>query len=152
MKVHLNQIPGHGLHLEGEEAASFLDLPESQARSASPLRYRLDVGLSDGGLFATGELAVDVSLECVNCLTRFIYPIRILDFAMQMELPGTEMVDLTPQIREDILLALPPYPHCDWNGENVCKGAVRKEESEAIPEAPGTWDELDKLKFKSKKQ
>jgi len=52
--------------------------------------------------------------------------VRVEDFATQIELNGRETVDLTDAVREDILLALPPYPHCDWNGQNVCKGAVRK--------------------------
>jgi uncharacterized metal-binding protein YceD (DUF177 family) len=60
-------------------------------------------------------------------------------------------VDLTDNIREDMLLALPPYPRCDWNGQNVCKGAAResKEANENPGEPQPTWGELDKLKFKS---
>jgi uncharacterized protein len=80
-------------------------------------------------------------------LRKFTYPLRVKDFATQIELDGPEIVDLTDQMREDILLALPPYPHCDWNGQNVCKGAVR--ESIESPGESHAWDELDKLKFKS---
>ena len=150
MKVHLNQIPFDGLHLEFEEPADFLELPDAAnptVRPLGPVRASLDVGLSDGGLFATGPLAVDLELECVACLEKFTYPLRVDDFAMQMELGGPEMADLTPQVREDILLALPPYPHCDWNGQKVCKGPALE-----VLEDPGVkpaWDELDKLKFKS---
>jgi len=148
MKVHRNQIPLEGLHLEGEDPASILDLNDPMVHPESGVRYSLDIGLSGGGLFATGKLAVDLGVECVTCLKKFTYPLRIDDFAAQIELDGLEMVDLTDQVREDILLALPPYPHCDWNGQSVCKGAARK-----VTESPGeihTWDELDKLKFKSK--
>jgi uncharacterized protein len=150
MKVHINQIPEEGLHLEGEDPSSILELNDPLVKPRSGVRYALDIGLSDGGLFATGKLAVDLNVECASCGKKFTLPLRVDDFAMQMELHGPETVDLTNQVREDILLALPPYPHCDWNGQNVCKGATRKT-TEAI-ESPGdthTWDELDKLKFKS---
>ena len=147
MKVHVNQIPPEGLHIEGEDPAAILELDDPFVRPAGGVRWALDIGLSDGGLFATGKLAVDLGLQCVSCLKKFNYPLRVEDFAAQIELNRKETVDLTDQIREDILLALPPYPHCDWNGQNVCKGAARK-----VTEDPGeshAWDELDKLKFKS---
>jgi uncharacterized protein len=148
MKVHIKQIPAEGLHLEGEDPASILELNDPFVRPRSGVRWSLDIGLSDGGLFATGKLAVDLDVECVSCLRKFTYPLRVDDFATQIELTGPETVDLTDQMREDILLALPPYPHCDWNGQNVCKGAARR--SAEVPGESHTWDELDKLKFKSK--
>jgi uncharacterized protein len=147
MKVHLNQIPADGLHLEGEEPAAILELDDPRVQPRGGVRWALDIGLSDGGLFATGKLAVDLGLECVACLRKFTYPLRVEDFATQIDLKGPETVDLTDQMREDILLALPPYPHCDWNGQNACKGAMR--ESTESPGESHAWDELDKLKFKS---
>jgi uncharacterized protein len=148
MKVHLNQIPAEGLHIEGEDPASILELTDSSVRPKGGVRWALDIGLSDGGLFATGNLAVDLGLECVACLKKFNYPLKVNDFATQLELYGPETVDLTDQIREDILLALPPYPHCDWNGKTVCPGAKR-ETTPSVGESHA-WDDLDKLKFKLK--
>jgi len=151
MKVHTKQIPEDGLHLEGEEPAAILELEDPLLKARGPVRWALDIGLSDGGLFATGKLAVDLDAHCVACLKKFTYPVRVENFATQVELHGPETVDLTDQMREDILLALPPYPHCDWNGRSVCKGATRKtNESPASHDESHTWDELDKLKFKSK--
>jgi len=148
MRVHINQIPPDGLHLEGEDPATILELDDPLAKPRSGVRWSLDIGLSDGGLFATGKLAVDINVQCVSCSKKFTFPLRVNDFAAQIELHGPETVDLTDQIREDILLALPPYPHCDWNGQYVCKGAVRAEATES-PGESHTWDALDKLKFKS---
>jgi len=148
MKVHQNQIPIEGLYLEGEEPSDILELTDPSVKPRGPIRWALDIGMSDGGLFATGKLAIDLDLECVACLRNFTFPLRVDDFATQVELIGRETVDLTDQMREDILLALPPYPHCDWNGQNVCKGALR-ESKENPGESQHTWDELDKLKFKS---
>ncbi len=149
MKVHINQIPIDGLHLEGEDPADMLDLKDPLLQPKGPVRWALDLGLSEGGMFATGKLAVDLDAECVVCLKKFTYPLRVEDFATQVELAGPEMVDLTDQMREDMLLALPPHPHCDWNGQTVCKGALRTTVEEVPGEPPHTWDELDKLKFKS---
>lgn len=150
MKVHLRQIPDGGLHLEGEEDAKLLDLRDELTKPVGPVRYSLDVGLSGSGLFATGALAVDLQLVCASCGQKFVFPLRVENFAMQTELTGAETVDLTPYVREDILLALPPYPHCDWNGENVCQGVARNttEDDDDVTSESHTWDELNKLKLK----
>ena len=98
-------------------------------------------------------LGVDLELQCVSCLEKFTYPVRIEDFAMQMELEAEETVDLTPQIREDILLSLPHYPHCDWDGQKVCNGSpefksmVEEETAHEPIAASEAWNELDKLNF-----
>jgi uncharacterized protein len=150
MKVHIRQIPPEGLRLEGEEAADFLDPGSQHCRPLSDVRYVLQAGLSGGGLFVTGSLELDVELECVSCLTRFPYPIAVPDFATQIELGGAEAVDLTPYLREDILLALPPYPHCDWDGERTCPAARAQSDAPATAEPPppqkDAWGALDKLK------
>lgn len=151
MKVHINQIPTEGLHLEGEDPSSILELPEDGIQATGPISYSLDVGLSEGGLFATGTLEVPLSCQCVACLEAFPYSVQIEDFACQIDLTGPETVDLTDHLREDILLALPPHPHCDWNGERTCKAAFRaKSEAaeEPLPDTREVWGALDQLKLK----
>jgi uncharacterized metal-binding protein YceD (DUF177 family) len=161
MKVHIHQIPAEGLHLEGEESSRMLDLHDDSIHPAGDIHYALDVGLSDGGLFATGRLSLDLDMECVACLDHFRYPLTVPDFACQVELTGRETVDLTEAVREDILLALPPHPHCDWNGERVCQGALSRLKTEAAREAlsntrdsqetegaKDVWGALDQLKIK----
>ena len=150
MKVHTQQIPAEGKHYEGEDPNSILDLHESDIRPISPVQYSLDVGLSEGGLFATGSIGVDVELKCVKCLEKFQYPIRLEDFALQIELAGAETIDLTEPIREDILLALPPHPHCDWSGGKVCEGVRLAASGLVSDESPGpdVWGALDQLKIK----
>jgi uncharacterized metal-binding protein YceD (DUF177 family) len=152
MKVHIHQIPAEGLHVEGTESSQMLDLKEPDIQPVSDVQYALDVGISDGGLFATGEIGVDLELNCVTCLERFRYPLRVPGFACQLELTGSETVDLTEPIREDILLALPPHPHCDWSGERVCQGVFPRANTEAAGHPPAdnrdAWGALDQLKLK----
>jgi len=150
MKIHTNQIPVGGLHLEGEEKHDILGLQDELYRALSPVRYALDVGLSEGGLFATGSLEVEVEMECVRCLNRFQRTLEVPDFAIQIELGTSETVDLTEELREDILLALPPHPHCDWNLANACPGVLEIEKSHeletpAAPEEKNPWATLDQL-------
>ena len=68
--------------------------------------------------------------NCIACdvSKRSRFDIEVKDFAVHTELAGPEVVDLTPFMREDILLNLPPYPHCDREGGRVCPApeAIKK--------------------------
>ncbi len=147
--VHLQQLPLDGQHLEGEEDAAFLDLGEIGAKAAGPVRYELEIGLSGGGLFATGRVSAPVEMTCVACLQPFVFEAVVEPFATQVEIDGRELVDLTPLVREDILLALPNHPRCDLNSNHLCpyqrpdvSGGGTQESTDSA------WDQLNKLKPK----
>jgi len=150
VKVHVRQIPHDGTHFDGEEDCPIKELESDELRCAGPLKYNLEVGISEGALWANGTLRQPVELRCVNCLEMFPYEVLVPNFALHLELTGPEVVDLTPLIREDILLNLPAHPHCDRDGGKQCAGArdaVRTEmETEARREHD--WEALDKLKLK----
>ena len=148
MKIHLRQIPQGGtLHLEAAEDPRFLELEEIGARPVSPVRYALDVGVSGGGIFATGRLSLRIRLGCVACLGEFETELIIEPFALQAELDGRELVDLAPQIREDIHLALPAHPRCDADGRKICPARFSQAPADASqPPGNAPWGALDKLK------
>jgi uncharacterized metal-binding protein YceD (DUF177 family) len=150
MKIHLRQIPQGGtLHLEGAEEAGYLELEEAGARACSPLGYSLDVGLSGGGLFATGRLELCLRLRCVACLDEFETTLTVEGFALQKELDGRESVDLTQEIREDIHLALPAHPRCDADGSKTCPARFSQAPADASqPTGNAPWGVLDGLKTK----
>jgi uncharacterized metal-binding protein YceD (DUF177 family) len=153
VKIHLKQIPADGLHLEGEENCPLQELETDELRCAGPLRYDLEVGISEGALWANGSLEQPVELRCVSCLENFQYAIKVPAFALHTELHGPEKVDLTPFMREDLLLNLPAHPHCDRDGGRVCRAAVppspaAAEEPDKAAKLEHDWGALDKLKPK----
>ena len=147
--VHLKQVPPEGKRLEGEEDPAFLDLPAIGSKAAGPVRYELDVGLSGGGVFATGRVAVPVEMTCVACLQPFVYEAAADPFAAQVEIEGRELVDLTPSVREELLLALPNHPRCDLISAHSCPyHGLEAGGGGAQESAQSAWDQLDKLKTK----
>ncbi len=149
MKVHVLQIPPEGKSYKGEEPNSILELHDPRIVPVSQITYSLEVGVSEDGLWAHGPIGVDLDCECVRCLTRFVLPIRVNDFACHVELEGRELVDLTEFIREDILLDLPAHPHCDWDGETDCKASFAADQSavETLDDIRDVWKDLDNLKL-----
>ena len=87
------------------------------------------------------------------CLEKFEHEISVPAFALHTELHGPETVDITPFMREDILLNLPPYPRCNRDGGRACKGAkVTKpdtiSESTDVVKREHDWGALDQLKLR----
>jgi len=146
VKIHLKQIPAQGLLLDGDGDCPIHDLEAEGIRCAAPLHYNIELGVAGGALWARGSLSQPVELSCVSCLEKFVYEIRVPAFAVHAELHGPETVDLTPFIREDLLLNLPAHPRCDKDGNRVCK-AKRPETVEQDTERKSDWSALDKLKL-----
>jgi hypothetical protein len=91
--------------------------------------------------------------QCVNCLEDFDWDLVIDPFSMQIDLPKSELIDLTPEVREDMQLALPAHPKCDSGGEKQCP--ARRDDSRIalgrpVEKSVPAWDALDKLKPKLK--
>lgn len=151
MKVHLRQIPAGGQHLEGETDCPITDLASEEILCAGPLRYSLDLGVTEGALWANGSLHQPVTLRCVACLEPFEHTIEVPAFALHTELGGPELVDLAPFMREDLILNLPPYPRCDQHGGKVCKAAAAQRDSDEAERAQrkreADWAALNKLKL-----
>ena len=138
--------------MEGEDDCLIPDLESENIRCAGPLQYDIDIGVADGSLWANGSLKQPVELSCVGCLEKFVHDIKVPAFAVHTELHGPETVDLSPFMREDILLNLPAHPRCDREGGRACKAATPKQ-PEAVREERAAklehdWGELDKLKPK----
>jgi uncharacterized metal-binding protein YceD (DUF177 family) len=145
------------LHLEGELPAAELelDMHDEVIHPANVLYYDLTAERLEGGVLVQGEIDLEVEYECVRCLKRFSQPLDLEHWTCHLPLTGedavevqNDLVNLTPYLREDILLALPQHPLCEAECEGVKVPDSVKEPSVPPEKAPSAWDELDKLKLK----
>jgi uncharacterized protein len=159
LTVSLQQLSRDEVHLSGELPPEALDLglADDLIQVLEPLHYELDVQKFDEAILAQGSLELVLQCQCVRCLKSFPHRLVFPDWACHLPLTGedavpvsNDSVDLTPQIREDILLGFPQHPVC----EPGCKGLV--DSPQQPPDQSGgqettlsasTWTELDKLKF-----
>ncbi|MFO1475421.1 MAG: YceD family protein [Verrucomicrobiota bacterium] len=158
--VNLRHLESDDLRLEGELPVEELDLQLRDAviRVERPLEYRLDVEKLGVELLAKGSLRLALRCECVRCLSAFETVLELPDWTCLLPLEGedsvpisNDSVDLTPYIREDILLEFPQHPVCgkDCRGLPNPQGGKELDVNEPGHSAPGSsaWSELDKLKF-----
>ena len=159
IKVNLRHLQEDELHIEGQLPVVELDIDarDEMVLATHPLEYDLELQRMDSGLLVQGRLYLPLECQCVRCLKPFQYGLEIEDYNALLPLEGEEAVpivndcvDLTGQVREDILLAFPQHPLCDQECRGLLKAAVRtpddKGSAQKTPE-PSAWAELNKLKL-----
>lgn len=153
-QLNPGEIPEDGLHLEGALDPALFELDPADARPTGPLEYRLDLLLSGDLLLVTGSLRAGFQRECVRCLEAFEEVITLDPYTADLEPGGNGMIHLTERLREDILLSLPAYPHCDSVSDGrKCPASDRflapdpeDEPAEEAGSPPGAWDVLEDWK------
>jgi uncharacterized protein len=155
LSINLRHLEAHESQLEGELAAADLDfdLRDELIRAEQPLRYDLTVEKMDDALLVTGTLRLILDCECVRCLKLFKHRLVLEDWACHVPLAGEEKVavnndcvDLTPFVREDMLLEFPQHPLCKPDCGGLKKGPAQTAGGRDKPES-AAWAELDKLKL-----
>jgi uncharacterized protein len=154
MKINVKCIPPDGETLAGSDPSSIMELEEPDTRFEHDVEYELLAQLQENALLVTGQLRTPATLRCSRCLQVFDFPVRVDQFVFHQELHGEDFVDLTANMREDIILELPQRalcaegckglcPHC---GKDLNKGSCRCKPSEGDLR----WHALDNLKLKLK--
>ena len=156
LKVNLRHLEEHGLRLKGELSAADLDMgiKDELIRVEKPLRYDLAVEVLNDAVLVTGTLALPLDCECARCLKRFAMDLKLTGWALHLPLQGedrvsvdNDCVDLTPFVREDILLDFPQHPLCKPDCAGLKSKTARRPKAveKTVPEV---WAKLDKLKLK----
>ena len=137
LAVDVTRLDPDGEVLEGELFC--VDVDEEFVHPFGGVRYRLDVRLFGTELLVRGRLEQDFDLVCSRCGEDFDTTVKVEDFTESYEVgEKIQEVDLTEDIRESIILALPSYPVC----REDCPGIVQKDEKPV----DDRWNVLNKLK------
>ena len=158
--VNLHHLDAQPLHLEGQLSAAELDIESRDEiiQIGGPLDYDLEVQKLEEGLLIQGRLSLGLKCQCVRCLKRFDYPLQLEPWTSHLPFQGEDLVqivndcvDLTPAIREDILLEFPQHPLCERNCSGLQNTPVGKSQTLSNIDASGVgslaWSELNKLKL-----
>jgi uncharacterized protein len=152
--VNLRHLEEKNVELEGEVSAEELDFvkPDEMVQPNHPLEYNLEVEKNGNNLLVHGELHITLECECVRCLRSFQYQLDLDPYDALVPLEGedratvsSDLVDLTPFLREDVLLAFPQHPLCEADCNRVPELKLSRS---ATASQKSAWDELNKLKLK----
>jgi len=161
LSFDLVDLPSEGMTLTGE--LSFADLEiekEPRIFYPNPIHYELHFApVNTKDLLLTGKLSSEISRICDRCETETAVLLEVNDVCHEYENAFNKALDLTEDIREDILLNLPQHflcsedckglcPFCGINLNTTtcsCKNNVKNKNEETPTESP--FHQLDQLKF-----
>jgi uncharacterized protein len=157
---NIRRLEEKNLHLKGELPSADLELEaiDEMIHVNSPVTYDLEAQQFDQSVLVQGSFALTLDCECVRCLKPFKMPLKLDHWACHLALEGEEKavvvndcVDLTPYIREDIVLAFPQHPLCKPECSGLASIQQQPEKRPGVADkseaASSTWAALDKLKL-----
>ena len=158
LKFNIRHLEQHNLTLNGELWPAELEIEslDELIHFEEPLSYDLELQKLENAVLAQGTLRFVLHCECARCLKPFDRPLSLDHWACHLPLKGEEkvdvvndLVDLTPFIREDIVLSLPQQPLCEPEckglqnaSKELASGGLEKKETTS-----SAWAELNKLKL-----
>ena len=159
MPVHVNlrHLESKNVELVGEISPKELELDDvdEMIHTRRPLKYVLEIEKNGPSLLITGTIGMTLNCECVRCLKPFQYNISLDPYDLMIPLEGedkakidNDLVDLTPYLREDTLLAFPQHPLCEAECDRLPPIKESKPAGNSAQGQKSAWDELNKLKLK----
>lgn len=151
MKILVARIPEEGSNLEGDDPGSIIGVEQEQfIQNPKDVHYALYAQRVSDELIVRGTLDVDVDLQCARCSEFFSTTVSVSDFLRAYPAPdGTDSVDVTEDLREEILLHVPGFPVCGEDCKGVCPQCgvdLNKGSCECKTEnGPSAWSALDGL-------
>ena len=149
------------IDLVGSEPPEMLDLQDDLMFSAGdPVQYELKVVKVSDGALVTGKVSTRLTGACGRCLEAAEIEVTAEDIELFVELGAEEVVDITEDIRAELLLNLPANLLCSDDCAGLCPvcGAdlnstdcgcvIEDQEFDSDDEdEPSPWAALDNLKL-----
>jgi uncharacterized metal-binding protein YceD (DUF177 family) len=151
MIIDIAKLSPEGSSFSGELPGSILQLEGDKfAHADGPVTYDFFAYLVSHELIVKGSLSAPIQLLCARCGGFYSTKITVSSFLRGYPVSdGVDKVDLSEDIREDLVIEIPSYARCSYEGSGVCPfSGVNLDELnvQAPPPMGGPWGVLDKLK------
>lgn len=157
LTIELGGLPEEGKSYAGELPPEIFDLPEDDAKPVGPLVYDVWVQRFGAELLLTGSISAPFEFTCVVTLKPFVQTIRLEGTAISVEIGNQGEIDVSDDLREEILINFPIDPRCDEGDvPEPCEIdsrylSVDKSTEDELPTPPRAgsddrWSALDSLK------
>jgi len=120
MKININKIPPEGLTLEKVINPAELDLDTNIVKFCEPIKIKAEVFRITNAITLDVALNYGVCLNCSRCLDEFKVEHKKklkLNYSASNSEP---IIDLNPDIRDEIILDYPMQPLCRVDCKGLC--------------------------------
>jgi len=121
VKININQIPTEGLILEEEVVPSALSLETEIVKFHGPIKIKALITKITNALTVKLALGAKIRMNCSRCLGEFEVNLQ-KNLRLNYQASKSEpIIDLDPDIREEIILDYPMKPLCNPNCKGLCQ-------------------------------
>ena len=139
--------------LSGEVSGDLLELVNDPVGKADgPIHYDLTVETTGQDLLVRGQVEAPLQLRCRRCAQFFSTMATVSSFLHAYDWEEhPEKLDVSADVREDLLLEIPGFPLCDTRCKGLCPQCGQDLNAgpcgcPPLGEAPSPWSALDGLK------
>ncbi len=120
MKIHVNQIPAEGVTEHARYDPTTMEMDREDIHVTTPFEAEAAIRMVDEELVATVELRYRLDLVCARCLEPFDSD-RTTQAVLSYHVQPEAVLDITEDLRQEIILAYPMIPVC----QTTCRGLCR---------------------------
>ncbi len=121
LQVSIAHMPLEGMRIQGKIPFASLDVEDTeQIQCPNPLKFALHISPVQNGVLVQGQLQTTLICRCDRCLENFNLPVVTDEVCHFFEEVHTTELDLTEDIREDILLLFPQRAFCRADCRGIC--------------------------------
>ena len=151
--INLSCIGEHGRNIKGSLSPEIVDVPiNDHLNLPYPVDYDLNISIVQASALISGRVYSTIRCQCDRCLSDFEKFLENPNICHYLPVTEDKTIDLTDEIREDMLIVFPQKLLCSKDclglccfcGQNLnqkqCKCSDKTSDA-------GTWDQLDELRL-----
>ena len=119
MKIHVNRIPAEGYQEDAAYEPSLLDLDRHDVHFEQPIEVSSLITKAAEEVVVRARIRGTARLCCARCLEPFHSPLET-EAMLSYHAAPADVLDITDDIRQEIILAYPMIPVCRAQCKGLC--------------------------------
>jgi uncharacterized protein len=119
MKIHVSRVPAGGCEQSARYDPVELDMDREDIRPAPPFEVEAAIQKSADELIVRARIRCDLRCTCARCLEDFTITVAP-DAIFSYEVRPSDVVDITGDVRQEVILAYPMIPVCRPRCRGLC--------------------------------
>ena len=134
MKIVVNRVPTGGMTDQAAYDPAALDLIRFDVRHQHPIAVSAFIVRTEGDLVVQAQIAGRLEMTCARCLSPFERPLT-MSTTLTYDVQPTDVVDITDDVRQEVILAYPMIPVCHADCKGLCPVCGQNLNSQACEHA-----------------
>ena len=119
MKIYVSRVPEEGLREHATYDPAVMDMDRPDIHLTEPFEVNAFATKVDEELVVRADIRCPLQLDCARCLEAFDETVAT-DAIFSYTVHPSDVVDITDDVRQEIILAYPMVPICRPDCKGLC--------------------------------